>query len=104
MELISQLGQPTRQTPTTMTWTGLTVELRGDDNVIRLQITGAQHVLQNELAVGITDEALYRRAGYPSDFRAGQLRYVESSNGGSEQGMTVRIQNGRVQSITVGNI
>ena len=101
--LTSQLGQPTRQTPAAMTWTGLTAELRGD-NVARLQLTGAQHVLQNELAVGITEEALYRRVGYPSDFRAGQLRYVEISDGGAEQGIIVRLQNGRVQSITVGNI
>jgi hypothetical protein len=85
-----------------MAWTGITAELRGDE-VIRLQITGAQHVLQNELAVGITEEMLYRRVGYPSDLRAGQLLYIESG-AGSERGMAVRLQNGRIQSITVGNI
>jgi len=102
-ELTEHLGQPTRQTPAAMTWTGLTADLRGDD-VIRLQVTGAQHVLQNEIAVGITEDTLYKRVGYPSDYRANQLRYVESSNGGTERGMAVRLQNGRVQSITFGNI
>ena len=101
-ELIDQLGQPANQTPTAMTWTGLTAQLRGDD-VIRLQITGAQHVLENELAVGMTEEMLYRRVGYPSDLRAGQLLYIESG-AGAERGMAVRLQNGRIQSITVGNI
>jgi hypothetical protein len=105
-ELAVQLGQPTRQTATTMTWTGLTMELRGDNNVVRLQVTGAQHVLQNEVAVGMTDEAFYRKVGYPSDYnqRTGQLRYVEIGGAGAEQGMVVRMQNGKVQSITVGNI
>jgi len=105
-ELTEQLRQPTRQTATTMTWTGLTVELRGDNNVVRLQVTGAQHVLQNELAVGMTEEALYRKVGYPSDYRSATslLRYVEIGSEGAEQGMAVRMQNGKVQSITVGNI
>ena len=103
MELVEQLGAPTRQTPAAMTWTGITAELRGED-VVRLQITGAQHVLQNELAVGLTEEILYRRVGYPSDFRGGSLRYVESGDGGAERGMVLRLQNGRIQSITVGNI
>jgi hypothetical protein len=103
-ELTSQLRQPTRQTAATMTWAGLTIELRGDNNVVRMQITGAQHVLQNEIAVGMTDETLYRKVGYPSDYRSGQLRYVESGAGSAEQGMSVRLQNGKVQSITVGNI
>jgi len=101
-ELISQLGLPTRQTPTSMTWAGLTMELRGDNNIVRINITGAQHVLENEVVVGMTEETLYRKVGYPSDYRAGQLRYIEG--GSPEQGMTVRMQNGRVQSITVGNI
>jgi hypothetical protein len=98
--LAAQLGQPTRQTPTTITWAGLAATLSGD-NVTRLQITGTQHVLQNELAIGMTEEALYRRIGYPSDYRGGQLRYVEI--GTTDQGMLLRLQNGRLQSITVGN-
>jgi hypothetical protein len=87
-----------------MTWTGLTIELRGDNNVVRMQVTGAQHVLQNGITVGMTDEVLYKNIGYPSDYRSGQLRYVESAAGGSEQGKRVRLQNGKVQCITVGNI
>ena len=103
-ELTAQLGLPTRQTPTTMTWTGLTIELRGDTNMVRMSVTGAQHVLENEVAVGVTEEALYKKVGYPSDYKAGQLRYIENGGVSPEQGMAVRMQNGKVQSITVGNI
>ena len=103
-DLIDQLGQPTRQTPAAMTWTGLTAEFRGGGNdMIRLQVTGPQHVLQNEVAVGMTEETLYRNVGYPSDYRANLLRYVEIG-ADAERGMAVRLQNGRVQNITVGNI
>jgi len=103
-ELTAQLGLPTRQTPTTMTWTGLTIELRGDNNIVRMNVTGAQHVLENEAAVGVTEEALYKKVGYPSDYKAGQLRYLENGDGSPEQGMAVRMQNGKIHSITVGNI
>jgi hypothetical protein len=99
-ELIGQLGQPTRQTATALTWTGATANLRGDNGITRLQLTSAKYVLQNGIAVGFTDEALYRNVGYPSEYRSGQLRYLESGT----QGMVVRMQNGKVQSITVGNI
>ncbi|MDR1376465.1 MAG: SH3 domain-containing protein, partial [Synergistaceae bacterium] len=103
-ELInSPLGQPTRQTATTLTWTGLTVNLRGEGEIARLQINSAKHVLLNSVAVGITDEQLYRNIGYPSDYRSGQpgqLRYIENGS----QGMSVTMRDGRVQNITVGNI
>jgi hypothetical protein len=99
-ELTSHLGQPTRQTPTTLTWSGLTANVRGDGEVSRLQITSAKHVLQNGVAVGITDEMLYRNVGYPSEYRSGLLLYLESAN----QGMSVQLRNGKVQSVTVGNI
>jgi hypothetical protein len=98
--LIDQQGRPTRETATSLTWTGMAVNLRGDNEITRLQLTSAKYVLQNGVAVGITDEALYRSVGYPSEYRSGQLRYLESST----QGMVVRMQNGKVQSITVGNI
>jgi hypothetical protein len=98
--LTRELGQPTRQTATTLTWTGLTANFRGDTEITRLQITTARHVLLNGATVGMTDEALYRNVGYPSDYKSGQLRYIERGS----QGMSVRMQNGRVQGITVGNI
>ncbi|MDR1379216.1 MAG: SH3 domain-containing protein [Synergistaceae bacterium] len=99
-DLARELGQPTRQTSTTLTWTGLAVNFRGDSEITRLQITNARHVLLNGLAVGMADDALYRNVGYPSDYRSGQLRYIENGN----QGISVRMQNGRVMAITVGNI
>ena len=104
-ELSDQLGQPTRQTPTTMTWAGLTIDLRGND-LVRLQISGPQHVLQNVVTVGMTEEELYKKVGYPSDcnYRTRQLRYIENGDGGAVQGMAVILQNGKIQSITVGNI
>jgi hypothetical protein len=98
-EMADRLGPPTRQTPTTLTWSGLTANLRGDE-VTRLQITSAKHVLQNNIAVGITDDMLYKNAGYPSDYRSGRLVYLESGS----QGMSVQMQNGKVQSVTVGNL
>jgi hypothetical protein len=100
IELSNQLGQPSRQTATTLTWPGLTANFRGENEITRLQINSAKHVLLNGVAVGITDEQLYKNVGYPSDYRSGQLRYIESGS----QGMSVRMQNGKVQSITVGNI
>jgi hypothetical protein len=99
-ELAGQLGQPTRQTATTLTWSGLTVNFRGDSEITRLQVGSAKHVLLNGVAVGLTDEQLYKNVGYPSDYKGGQLRYIESGN----QGMSVTMKNGKVQSITVGNI
>jgi hypothetical protein len=100
VDLPRQLGQPARQSPASMSWPGLTAFLRGDNEVTRLQITSAKYVLQNGVAVGITDEMLYKNAGYPSDYRSGQLLYLESPN----QGMSVQIKSGKVQSVTVGNI
>ncbi|MDR3231082.1 MAG: SH3 domain-containing protein [Synergistaceae bacterium] len=99
-ELTQHLGSPTRQTPTALTWAGLTATLRGDNEVTRLQISSAQHVLQNGVAIGITGEALYRSVGYPSDYKGGQLRYLESTG----RGMAVRMKDGKVQSVIVGNI
>jgi hypothetical protein len=98
-ELASHLGQPNRQTPTALTWPGLTASLRGGE-VTRLQVTSAKHVFQNGIAVGITDEMLYQNMGHPSDYRSGQLLYLESAN----QGVSVQMKNGKIQSITVGNI
>jgi hypothetical protein len=98
-ELASHLGQPDRQTPTALTWPGLTAALRGGD-VTRLQVTSAKHVFQNGIAVGITDEMLYQNMGYPSDYRSGQLLYLESAN----QGVSVQMRNGKIQSIAVGGI
>ena len=98
--ITGQLGQPTRQTATTLTWSGLTANLKADGEITRLQATSAKHVLANGVAVGITEEVLYKNVGYPSDYKSGQLRYLE----GNGQGMSVRMQNGRVQSISVGNI
>ncbi|MDR2137897.1 MAG: SH3 domain-containing protein [Synergistaceae bacterium] len=99
-DLTRELGQPTRQTPTTSTWTGLTANFRGDTEITRIQLTNARHVLLNGAAVGMTDEALYKNVGYPSDYKSGQLRYIERGN----QGMSVRMLNGKIQGITVGNI
>ena len=100
MELTSQLGQPTRQTATTLTWSGLTANFRGENEIVRLQATSARHVLLNGVTVGMTDEQLYKSVGYPSDYRSGQLRYVESGS----QGMSVTMKNGKIQTVTVGNI
>jgi hypothetical protein len=99
-ELTSQLGQPTRQTATTFTWAGLTANFRGENELTRLQLSSAKHVLLNGVAVGITDEQLYKSVGYPSDYKGGQLRYIESGS----QGMSVTMKSGKVQNITVGNI
>jgi predicted nucleic acid-binding Zn ribbon protein len=99
-ELTRNLGQPTKQTPTALTWSGLVATFRGDNEVTRLQITSAQHVLQNGVAIGITGESLYRNVGYPSDYKGGQLRYLESAG----RGMAVRMKDGKVQSVLVGNI
>jgi hypothetical protein len=99
-ELTSHLGPPTRETPTGLTWQGLTAAFRGDGEVTRLQVSSAKHVFQNGIAVGVTDEMLYKNVGYPSDYRSGQLLYLESPN----QGVSVQLRNGKVQSITVGNI
>ena len=101
-ELINRLGQPTSHTPAAMTWPGLTAEI-SNGVVVRLQITGPQHALQERLVVGMTADDLYMNAGYASNFAGGQLRYLEIG-GGPQRGMAVRLQNGRVQSITVGNI
>jgi hypothetical protein len=99
--LTSHLGQPSRQTPTALTWQGLTAAFReGADEVTRLQVTSAKHVFQNGVAVGVTDETLYKSMGYPSDYRSGQLLYLE----GPGQGVSVQMRNGKVQSITVGGI
>jgi hypothetical protein len=100
-EAVQQLGPPTRQTGTALTWTGLTIGFRGESEITRLQITSAKHVLQNGLAVGISVESLYRNMGYPSDYRGGQLRYLESVN----RGVSVQLmKDGKVRSVTVGNI
>ena len=101
-ELIDMLGQPTQQSPTAMSWPGLTAELSGDD-VIRLQITGSMHVLANGVAVGTSEATLYSRIGHPSDSSAGQLFYIEDAPG-ARRGIAIRLHNGNVQSITVGNI
>ncbi|MCL2009414.1 MAG: SH3 domain-containing protein [Synergistaceae bacterium] len=103
-ELIEHLGSPTRQTPAVMTWNGISLDFRGANDIIRMQVTGARHVLQNELAVGMDEDVLYRRIGYPSDFRSNLLRYVEIDSGNPVRGVAVRLQNGKVQSITVGNL
>ncbi|MDR2180130.1 MAG: SH3 domain-containing protein [Synergistaceae bacterium] len=99
-ELTSQLGQPTRQTATTLTWPGLTVNFRGENEIVRLHLNSAKHILLNGVAVGIPEEQLYKNVGYPSDYKSGQLRYIESGN----QGMSVTMKSGKIQSITVGNI
>ena len=99
-ELIARLGQPTRQTATTLTWTGLVANLGNNNTFSRLQITGARHTLRNEVAVGMTADALYRIMGYPSDYKGGQLRYLETAN----LGVSVRLQSGKIQSLTVGSI
>ena len=100
LELTNQLGQPTRQTATTLTWSGLTANFRGENEIVRLQATSARHVLLNGVTVGMTDEQLYKNVGYPSDYRSGQLRYIESGS----QGMSVTLKNGKIQTVTVGNI
>jgi hypothetical protein len=98
-EMTGRLGRPTRQTQTSIVWPGLTATLRGGE-VTRLQVTSAKHVFQNGIAVGVTDEVLYQNVGYPSEYRSGQLLYLESAN----RGMSVQMRNGKVQSITVGGI
>jgi hypothetical protein len=98
-DLISRLGQPTRQAAGSLTWQGLTASLR-DEEVTRFQVSNARHVFQNGIAVGITDEMLYQSVGYPSEYRSGQLLYLEAPN----QGVSVQMRNGKVQSITVGSI
>lgn len=97
--LTGQLGQPGSQSATTLSWSGLTVNLRNGD-ITRLQLTSAKHVLKNGVAVGITDDQLFKAVGYPSEYRSGQLRYVESGS----VGMSVSLKNRRVENITVGNI
>ncbi|MDR2175001.1 MAG: SH3 domain-containing protein [Synergistaceae bacterium] len=99
-ELTGRLGQPARETPTALTWPGLAAALRNGGEVTRLQVTSAKHVFQNGIAVGITDEMLYKSVGYPSEYRSGQLLYLEGPN----QGVSVQMRNGKVQNITVGNI
>jgi hypothetical protein len=99
--LISHFGQPNQQSVTTLTWKGLTANIRGDEEITRLQLTSAEHVLSNGIAVGLSDDALYKVMGYPSEYRSGQLRYAES---GGDQGVIVRTQNGKIQSISAGNI
>jgi hypothetical protein len=99
-ELTARLGAITRQTPTTLTWQGISVNIRGDSDITRVQLTNALHVLQNGVAVGITEERLYQSVGYPSEYRSGQLLYLESPT----QGMSVQMKNGKVERVTVGNI
>ena len=102
-ELTAQLGQPAQTSATAMTWSGLTAELSGDD-VIRLQITGGQRVLANGLHVGMTEAALYSAIGHPSDLSGGQLLYIEEGFGGTRRGIAVRLNEGVIQSITLGSI
>ena len=99
-EMVNQLGQPTKRTATSSTWAGLTATFKNDDGLTKLQISSPKHVLSNGVAVGITDEDLYRKVGYPSDYSSGQLRYLEGSN----HGMAVRIKDRKVQAITIGTI
>ncbi|GHS92838.1 hypothetical protein AGMMS50276_01670 [Synergistales bacterium] len=99
-ELTTHLGAATRQTPTTLTWQGMTVNIRGDSDITQIQLTSALHVLQNGVAVGITEERLYQSVGYPSEYRSGRLLYLESPN----QGMAVQMKNGKIERLTVGNI
>ncbi|MDR1733143.1 MAG: SH3 domain-containing protein [Synergistaceae bacterium] len=99
-DAVKHLGRPSRETASAFTWSGLTMNFRGESDIARLQVTSAQHVLQNGLAIGITDEALYKNMGYPSEWKGGQLRYLESEG----RGVGIRMRSGRVQSITVGNI
>jgi len=101
-DLIDILGAPTTQTPVAVTWAGLTAELSGD-NIVRLVITGSQHELANGVAVGMSEAMLYSRVGFPSDFASEQLLYLETGEG-TRRGMAIRLQDGAVQSITVGNI
>jgi hypothetical protein len=99
-ELTSRLGASTKQTPTTLTWQGVSINIRGDGDITRIQLTNALHVLQNGVAVGITEDRLYQSIGYPSEYRSGQLLYLESPT----QGMSVQMKNGKVERVTVGNI
>ena len=97
--MTGQLGQPGSQTATTLSWSGLTANLR-DGDLTRLQLTSAKYVLKNGVAVGITDDQLFKAVGYPSEYRSGQLRYIESGS----VGMSVSLKNRRVENVTVGNI
>lgn len=99
-EMAGQLGQPTKRTATSSTWAGLTATFKNDDGLTKLQISSPKHVLSNGVAVGITDEDLYRKVGYPSDYGSSQLRYLEGSN----HGMAIKMKDRKVQTITVGTI
>jgi hypothetical protein len=103
-ELVRHFGDPVRQTPVTLSWQGLSVNLRGDVEVTRMQITSARYILQNGVAVGVTDERLYETMGYPVEYQpspAARLIYREAGN---KLGVAVQIQNGKVQSLTLGDM
>lgn len=99
-EMVNQLGQPSRRTSAALTWSGMVATFKGDNEVTRLQITAAKHALKNGATVGMTDDMLFKIMGYPSEFKGGQLRYIESPN----HGMSLRMKDGKIQSITVGSI
>lgn len=99
-EMTNQLGQPSRRSSTALTWSGLVATFKGDNEVTRLQITTAKHTLKNGVVVGMPAEALYKSMGFPSEYKGGQLRYLESPN----HGMSLRMKDGKIQSIIVGNI
>ena len=104
-ELIESLGQPVRGTSTNIEWSGLSVNLRGDE-ITRLSITGSRYELQNGVKVGMSRENLTRIMGYPSSINSAQR--LVNYNEGSKTGLSVRLSsmndNATISAITVNEV
>lgn len=94
------VGRPSKTTATSLSWAGLTINYRGSGEALKAQISSSKHVLPNGVGVGISEESLFAKMGYPSAFRSGQLIYLENPN----RGVGIKMKDGKVQSITVGEI
>lgn len=99
-QLLESLGNPNRNSSTTLEWTGLTATLKGED-ITKIRVISANRELQNGLKVGMSQTALLQIMGYPSGVSNKILQYNE----GNKTGVSVQLdKNNAISSITVNQI
>ena len=99
-QLLDSLGNPNRNSSTSLEWSGLTATLKGDD-ITKIRVTSSNRELQNGLKVGMSQTALLQIMGYPSGVSNKILQYNE----GNKTGVSVQLdKNNAISSITVNQI
>ena len=99
-EIVDALGNPTRNSSTSLEWPGITATLKGDE-ITRIRLTASNRELQNGLKVGMSQTALYQLMGFPSGVSNRIMQYNENG----KTGLSVQLdKNNAISTITVNEI